>query len=132
MSIAEIFETMEYGPAPESASPAVRWLEERGRTLRHFIGGEWREPSGGEYFDTINPANNQPLARVAQGTREDVDAAVRAALDRWEPRISVEDIEFDTSAPGVLTITVHYRVNATNAVRNLVYPFYVIPEENGA
>ncbi|HEX6042514.1 aldehyde dehydrogenase family protein [Longimicrobium sp.] len=87
MSIAEIFETMEYGPAPESASPAVRWLEERGRTFRHFIGGEWREPSGGEFFDTDNPATNKPLARIAQGTREDVDAAVRAAreaLPAWQ------------------------------------------------
>ncbi|HEX2209594.1 MAG TPA: aldehyde dehydrogenase family protein [Longimicrobium sp.] len=81
MSIAEIFETMEYGPAPESASPAVRWLEERGRTFGHFIGGEWREPGDGEYFDTINPATSKPLARIAQGGRGDVEAAVRAARD---------------------------------------------------
>ncbi|CAN5788905.1 aldehyde dehydrogenase family protein [soil metagenome] len=78
-TIAEIFETMEYGPAPESAAPAVRWLEERDRTLSHFIGGEWREPRDGEYFETSNPATNQPLARIAQGSQADVDAAVRAA-----------------------------------------------------
>jgi aldehyde dehydrogenase (NAD+) len=87
MSIAEIFETMEYGPAPESASPAVEWLEERGRTFRHFVGGEWREPEGGEFFDTTNPATNQPLARIAQGSEADVDAAVRAAreaLPGWQ------------------------------------------------
>ena len=87
MSIAEIFETMEYGPAPESASPAVRWLEERGRTFGHFIGGEWREPGEGEYFDTINPATSEPLARIAQGGRGDVEAAVRAAreaLPAWQ------------------------------------------------
>ena len=66
MSIAEIFETMEYGPAPESASPAVRWLDEHGRRFGHFIDGEWREPAEGEWFDSINPANNQPLAQVAQ------------------------------------------------------------------
>jgi aldehyde dehydrogenase (NAD+) len=87
MSIAEIFETMEYGPAPESASPALRWLEERGRTFGHLIGGEWRDPSGGEYFDSTNPATNKPLARIAQGTPADVDAAVRAAreaLPGWQ------------------------------------------------
>jgi aldehyde dehydrogenase (NAD+) len=87
MSIAEIFETMEYGPAPESASPAVRWLEERGRTFGHFIGGEWRDPAEGEYFDTINPATNKPLARIAQGGAADVEAAVRAAreaLPGWQ------------------------------------------------
>ena len=87
MSSAEIFETMEYGPAPESASPAVRWLEERGRTFGHFIGGEWRDPAEGEYFDTTNPATNKPLARIAQGGAADVQAAVRAAreaLPGWQ------------------------------------------------
>jgi len=80
-SIAEIFETMEYGPAPESASPALRWLDERERRMKLFIGGEWREPASGEYFDTVNPANNKPLAQVAQGGADDVEAAVRAARE---------------------------------------------------
>ncbi|HET6232692.1 MAG TPA: aldehyde dehydrogenase family protein [Longimicrobiaceae bacterium] len=87
MSIAEIFETMEYGPAPESASPAMKWLDERDRTMKHFIDGEWREPGGAEWFDTTNPANASVLARIAQGSREDVDAAVRAAraaLPGWQ------------------------------------------------
>ncbi|MFL5540825.1 MAG: aldehyde dehydrogenase family protein [Longimicrobiaceae bacterium] len=87
MSIAEIFETMEYGPAPESASPAVRWLEERGRSTRHYVDGEWREPEGGERFDSLNPATNQVIARIAQGGRGDVDAAVdaaRRALKGWQ------------------------------------------------
>ncbi|HEY0151985.1 MAG TPA: aldehyde dehydrogenase family protein [Longimicrobium sp.] len=87
MSIAEIFETMEYGPAPESASPALRWLEERGGTTQLYIGGEWREPTGSEYFPSNNPATNKPLARIAQASAEDVDAAVaaaRAALPGWQ------------------------------------------------
>ncbi len=87
MSIAEIFETMEYGPAPESAAPALAWLQERAGTTRHYIDGDWREPSGGEWFDTANPATGKPLARVAQGTVADVDAAVRAAraaLPGWQ------------------------------------------------
>ncbi|HEX2095076.1 MAG TPA: aldehyde dehydrogenase family protein [Longimicrobiaceae bacterium] len=86
-TIAEIFETMEYGPAPESASPALRWLDERDRTMKLFIAGEWREPRSSEYFDTVNPANNKPLARVAQAGVEDVEAAVRAArkaLAGWQ------------------------------------------------
>jgi aldehyde dehydrogenase (NAD+) len=62
MSIAEIFETLEYGPAPESASPAVRWLEEHGGSTRLYIDGEWRDPDGGEWFDSTNPATNRPLA----------------------------------------------------------------------
>jgi aldehyde dehydrogenase (NAD+) len=87
MSIAEIFETMEYGPAPESASPAVRWLEEHGRATRLYVAGAWRDPEGGEFFDSVNPATNQPLAKVAQASRADVDAAVaaaRGALAEWQ------------------------------------------------
>ena len=79
MSIAEIFDTMEYGPAPESASPALRWLDERERRFGHFIGGARREPEEGEYFDSVNPATNRPLAQVAQGGAAGVEAAVRAA-----------------------------------------------------
>lgn len=85
-SVREIFETMEYGPAPESATPVVQWLEERGRRFRQFIGGEWREPASGERFPTVNPGNGKHLADLAQGDAADVDAAVaaaRAALPAW-------------------------------------------------
>lgn len=60
-----------------------------------------------------------------------VDAAVRAALKRWEPRIEVTDIDFDLThtREGRLDIVVGYRVRLTNNKRNLVYPFYVIPSE---
>jgi aldehyde dehydrogenase (NAD+) len=86
MSIAEIFETMDYGPAPESPAPALAWLEERGGVFGHFVGGDWREPSGKEWFDSTDPANGRALARIAQGSEADVDAAVasaRAALPAW-------------------------------------------------
>jgi aldehyde dehydrogenase (NAD+) len=87
MSIAEIFESLEYGPAPESASPAVRWLDEHGRRTTLFIDGAWREPADGETFETVNPATNKPLAAVAQAGKADVDAAVEAArraLPGWQ------------------------------------------------
>jgi phage baseplate assembly protein W len=74
-------------------------------------------------FDTIDAAM---VGRL--------DAAVRAALDRWEPRIEVTGIEADLSRvdEGRLDVTIEYRVRATNHQRNLVYPFYVIPaEESG-
>jgi phage baseplate assembly protein W len=58
-----------------------------------------------------------------------IEAAVREALDRWEPRVVVEFVAFDTPRQGVLLIDVRYRIKATNSVRNLVYPFYVIPED---
>jgi uncharacterized protein len=69
--------------------------------------------------------------RVDGQTTGRVEQAIRAALDRWEPRISVESITFDADEPGLLLIYVGYRIKATNELRNLVYPFYVIPEEEG-
>ena len=71
-------------------------------------------------FDTLDAAT------VAK-----IEAAVRDALARWEPRIEVTQVEFDLSMvqEGQLTFTVKYTVRATNHRRNLVYPFYVIPAE---
>jgi aldehyde dehydrogenase (NAD+) len=83
-TIAEIFETMEYGPAPESPKPAQEWLEAHGRRFGLFIDGAWREPAEGEYFETANPATGRELARVAQGSASDVDAAVAAARRAFE------------------------------------------------
>jgi aldehyde dehydrogenase (NAD+) len=81
MSIAEKFVTMEYGPAPEDSKEAEAWLERHGRHFDLFIGGTWRAPAAGEYFDTVDPSNGEKLAAVAQGSAADVDAAVRAARD---------------------------------------------------
>jgi len=60
-----------------------------------------------------------------------METEIRYALDRWEPRIEVQRIDFDLDGAqrGELTITIGYRVRATNHKRNLVYPFYVIPAE---
>ncbi len=40
-SVPEIFETMEYGPAPEAVAPAQAWLERHGGRFGLFIGGAW-------------------------------------------------------------------------------------------
>jgi phage baseplate assembly protein W len=73
-------------------------------------------------FDTIDAAM---VGRM--------DTAIRAALDRWEPRVEVVAVDFDLAGVGQgrLDITITYRIRATNHQRNLVYPFYVIPAEDG-
>ena len=60
-----------------------------------------------------------------------IDHEIRVALDRWEPRIDVLAIDFDLagSGRGELMIDITYQLRATNDIRNLVYPFYVIPAE---
>jgi uncharacterized protein len=63
-----------------------------------------------------------------------MEAAIRDALDRWEPRVIVQTVEFnlDHVGEGRLVIDIGYRVRVTNTLRNLVYPFYVIPAEEFA
>jgi len=56
---------------------------------------------------------------------------VRASLTRWEPRIEIDDVDvtFDVERPTVAYIDVRYRLRQDNDPRNLVFPFYFIPEE---
>ncbi len=84
-SVPAIFETMEYGPAPESRTEAQQWLERHGGEFGHFIGGRWTKPA--KRFDVIDPGTANVLARVAQGTPAEVNAAVQAArkaLPAWQ------------------------------------------------
>lgn len=78
MSVTEIFKSMEYGPAPESAENADAWLAERDRNFDLFIGGRWVK-AGGKSFSAHNPANGKKLASIAQATTSDVNEAVNAA-----------------------------------------------------
>ena len=77
MTTREIFETMDYGPAPESAAEALAWIAAKGPGFGHFIDGTFTAP--GTTFATRNPANGTELAQITQGTADDVDAAVKAA-----------------------------------------------------
>jgi phage baseplate assembly protein W len=63
-----------------------------------------------------------------------IESAVRQAIERWEPRASVVAVDFDTSArhEGRLDIVLTYEIPEVPGVRNLVHPFYVIPEDEGA
>jgi aldehyde dehydrogenase (NAD+) len=84
-TVAEIFSTMAYGPAPEGDAEARAWLAQHGSAFGHFIGGAFTK-SGKNAFDTREPATGKTLARVAQGSLKDVDAAVaaaNAALGPW-------------------------------------------------
>jgi aldehyde dehydrogenase (NAD+) len=86
MKIKEIYKSMPYGPAPESAGQANDFLEAHNRQFELFINGEWRAPNTGKYFESFNPANKQPIAKVAEANEQDVDAAVKAAqnaLPNW-------------------------------------------------
>jgi uncharacterized protein len=72
-------------------------------------------------FEPVNP-NTLGLMRHA----------VLEALARWEPRITVDAVEAvpDTDSPALVHLHVAYRIRTTNDRRNLVHPFYLIPQED--
>ena len=83
--VAEIFQTMEYGPAPESDKEALAWLAKHGNAFGHYVGGGWTRPA--HTFDVMNPSTGKTIARVSNGTKAEVDAAVaaaRKALPKWK------------------------------------------------
>jgi aldehyde dehydrogenase (NAD+) len=87
MSVVEKFRTMEYGPAPEDPKESLQWLDRYKRHFGHFIGGAWKAPADGKYFETTDPSTGEKIAEVAQGSVADVDAAAkaaRAALKGWQ------------------------------------------------
>ena len=83
LSVAEYFETMDYGPAPESDAEVRAWLASHKASFGHFIGGEF--VPGVKQIDTNEPATGKLLARTADGSKEEVDTAVSAARKAQAP-----------------------------------------------
>ncbi len=53
---------------------------------QNFIGGQWREPVKGQYFDVITPITGQVYTQAARSTAEDIELALdaaHAAADAW-------------------------------------------------
>ncbi|HTO02064.1 MAG TPA: aldehyde dehydrogenase family protein [Opitutus sp.] len=62
-----------FDPSPETADPQLKPRYDL------FIDGEFVAPKSGQYFDSINPANEQKLAEIALAGSVDVDTAFQAA-----------------------------------------------------
>lgn len=71
----------------------------------------------------FRPANAETAAELSQ--------EVRNALLRWEARVDVEMVNVtpDGEDRSMLYIDIQYRLKDTNDRRNLVFPFYTIPED---
>jgi aldehyde dehydrogenase (NAD+) len=87
-TVADIFTTMDYGPAPESDKPAHEWLDGHKRAFGHSIDGAFTKAAKGQaHLDVTDPSTGKTLAKVLQGSRADVDTAVNAArkaLPAWQ------------------------------------------------
>ncbi len=77
MSVADYFDTMDYGPAPEADGDARAWIAKHDGLFGHFIDGQFK--AGETTFDSHEPASGKFLARLAKGSTADIDAAVKAA-----------------------------------------------------
>ncbi|MEP5763241.1 MAG: aldehyde dehydrogenase family protein [Halieaceae bacterium] len=78
MSVKDIMQSMDYGPAPESDSEARAWLAQHGDGFGHFINGAFTAPTA-QQFSSRNPANGELLAQLSQADGAIVDSAVAAA-----------------------------------------------------
>jgi aldehyde dehydrogenase (NAD+) len=84
MSVKEIFQTMEYGPAPESPAAVNAWLDEHERKFGLFINNAWVAPKDAETYPSYNPATGDLLAETAQAGQSEVNAAIDAARQAFK------------------------------------------------
>ena len=74
MSKIDINKSWKYDAAPESTSHIK--LKDK---YDLFIGGEFVKPLSKKYFNTLNPATNQSIAKIADANDKDIDKAVKSA-----------------------------------------------------
>ena len=64
---------------------------------RLYVNGEWIQPAGTGMLDVINSTTEEIMARVPEGTAEDINRAVtaaRAAFDSWSLSLPTERAEY--------------------------------------
>jgi phage baseplate assembly protein W len=119
-------------PLKTTASGAVALVgadQELKESIRLILGTAYGErPMRPEFGCGIHdlvfaPANSTTAGQAAY--------EVRRSLDRWEPRIEVDDVDvsFDAQNTALMYVGVTYKVKGGNDPRNLVFPFYTIPPE---
>lgn len=92
--------------------------------LRTRVGERVYRPDYGSRLSelTFAPMNTDTLLLIRLNVQE--------AIERWEPRIVLEQVLTDPDpALGRVDITIHYRAKDSHQRRSLVYPFYLMPPE---
>ncbi|HEY0697598.1 MAG TPA: GPW/gp25 family protein [Micromonospora sp.] len=111
----------------------VRGEREVVESIRLILGtAPGERPSRPEFGCAIHELVFAPADAAIAGR---IAYQVRVALERWEPRIVLDDVlvDFAEAHRGTLYIDLRYRIRGDNDPRNLVFPFYVIPaHDSGA
>jgi hypothetical protein len=101
-------------------------IEEAIRIILSTAPGErhMRPEFGCGIHDLVFAPNNATTASLAI-------YHITQALEQWEPRIDVLDVRVDSDQieGNLLLVSIRYRLRASNDLRNLVYPFYLIRPE---
>ncbi len=84
MSVLELFESMQYGPAPESSAAAQAWLDDHNHKFGLFINNQWVTPSKAQYYPSYDPASGEKLAETLQAGQNEIDQAVSAARQAFQ------------------------------------------------
>jgi phage baseplate assembly protein W len=104
----------------------VRKIEE---SIRIILGTQYGERAmrptfGCNLKSLLFAPNNEATANLARHY-------VTEGLARWEPRIEVLEVTIDRDLVdrqvGVMRISIHYRIKATQLTQSFVYPFYLEP-----
>jgi len=116
--------------APSGGIATVGGEDDVERSMRLVLGTALGErPMRPEYGCSIHDLVFAPVDPTFAGV---VAYGVRLCLVRWEPRIEVVDVRVtqDPEQVGTVFVEIDYVVRTTNDRRNLVFPFYSIPEEH--
>ncbi len=119
-------------PLKTTASGAIALVsadQELSESIRLILGTAYGErPMRPEFGCGIHdlvfaPANSTTAGQAAY--------EVRRSLERWEPRVDVDDVivGYDPLNTALMYVSITYKVRGGNDPRNLVFPFYTIPPE---
>jgi uncharacterized protein len=118
-------------PLRTSATGGIAMVEdhrELEEAIRLIIGtAQGERPMRPAFGCRIHDHVFAPINDLTIGT---IAFEVEQAVARWEPRVDVGTVDVypDEDDPSLLYIELTYRAKQTNDERNLVFPFYVIPQ----
>jgi aldehyde dehydrogenase (NAD+) len=65
-TVAQIFKTLEYGPAPEASDALNAWLDKHNRKFGLFINNQWVFPAGRSLYPSYDPNTGTKIADTLQ------------------------------------------------------------------
>lgn len=77
--VRDLFDTLSYGPCPESDAAVKAWIAAAPSPRGVFIDNQWKAVESRKVTDSISPADKKVLGPVLEGTDADIAEAVESA-----------------------------------------------------